>query len=375
MRNLPMVSLKGPDDRLREIDMPAPGAEWTTHIPVSVNDTYGDPFIPEQVGNTVAKLNLLGAQRRPTAIFTKAGPNQQVLAALGAVEDPRRVIVFYSLTGLDEGGISFTERSQTISNLKKIFPHVMILARPIIAGRNDSEENLARLVATAHTEGIPFVLGGVHDQNKKKKLAGSVEEKLLQLCREQDVPAFFKTSCAAAWATQQDCWVHEFTGPHWLEEVCQLGYEASVSDDGGVVLPQGTTGDINFLRMLCRSEIYVEQIVSNYNVLSMSLVPGILLEATSSWFAWSENIEVCLDCDYCIIRQIEYLRRDRVSVGVHPSRLLDAVDQKNGQLTLERLRGRKIGRTEDRSKLHRYGDLRVTKPCYAHLYAHPGDPA
>ena len=354
-------------DRLRMVDMPVSGADWSADIPTSVNDTYGDPFIPEQVENTVAKINLLRTQRPLTAIFTKAGPHDGVVEHLKSILQPEKVIVFYSLTGLDEGDISFDERCAMLSALTDLFPHLMVFARPIIGGRNDHEENLVRLVRTASDHGVQFVLGGLHDRNKRKILADEVEERLLELCDEAGVPAFYKTSCAAAWASEQECWVHELGTPVNLDVAAELGYAVAVDGDG-IALPRGTTGDINFLRMLCRCEVYVDEVISNYNVLTMPLVSGILLEATSSWFAWSENIEVCLDCDYCIIKQIEYLRKSRVSVGVHPSRLPEVVDREHGEYAVRRLRGTKLNRHTDRSRFHRYGDLRTTKPCTVRRY-------
>lgn len=355
------------DDRLREVDYPRTGAAWSEHVPVSVNDTYGDPFIIEQVHNTVAKLNLLRTQRLPTAIFTKAGPDDRVFDVLQGVLAPEKVIIFYSLTGLDEGDISFDERRRMIATLCTRFPNVVIFARPIIKDRNDDPANLARVVQVAKDLGRPFVLGGLHDRHKKKMLAGSVQEQLLAMCDEQQIPAFYKTSCAAAWTSGENCWVHDIGEPQRVEVAERLGYPVRV-ENGQVVLSRGTTGDINFLRMLCRAEVFVEEIVSNYNVLTLPLREGILLEATSSWFAWSENIETCLDCDYCIIKQIEYLRRKRVSVGVHPSRLIDVVDLDEGQYTVSTLRGTKLNRKLERPTLHKYADLRTVSPCHTRRY-------
>jgi hypothetical protein len=359
------------DDRLRPVDFPAAGAEWSEEIPVSVNDTYGDPFIIEQVDNTISKLNMLLMQRRPIAIFTKAGPDDDVFTALRRVVNPRNVVIFYSLTGLDEGDISFDARREMIATLHTIFPNVMVFARPIIRGRNDNPENLARLVSVANELALPFVLGGVHDRHKKKQLEDQVQQHLLALCDQQGIPAFFKTSCAAAWAFGLDCWVHDLGTPKRVDIARRLGYGVDLVEDT-LVLPKGTTGDINFLRMLCLAEIYIQEVVSNYNVLTLPLREGIMMEATSSWLVWSENIETCLDCDYCIIKQIEYLRRKRVSVGVHPSRLLEVVDHDKGHYALSGLRGTKLDRRSDLGSLHRYANLRITTPCHAHQYKGAG---
>jgi len=55
------------------VDTTATSTPWYDLLPISVNDTYGDPFIPEQIDNTIEKLRLLINHSAPIAIFTKAG--------------------------------------------------------------------------------------------------------------------------------------------------------------------------------------------------------------------------------------------------------------------------------------------------------------
>lgn len=338
--------------------------EWTRYLPVSVNDTYGDPFIPEQIAGTVEKLEALAGHRAPIAIFTKAGYNEAVFDRLAQVPDLGKVVVFYSLTGLDEGGIDFDERLRVLERLRGLVPHLAVLTRPIIRNRNDSPEMLSRLVdaAAAHT-GL-LVLGGVHDGAKRKRLDSSVEDFLIAGCEEQDITVFYKTSCAAAWLHGESCWVHEQGEPRDLDALAGLGYEFE-ADDTHVVLPRGTTGDINFIRMLCRCGVYVEELISNYNLLTFP-TGGHKLESTSSWFAWSDNIEVCLDCDYCIITQIEYLERKKVTIGVHPTRLPELGGGGTG-IRFDSFRKTKLVRGGARG--HTYADVRVVKPCRIALYA------
>ncbi|TDC79017.1 hypothetical protein [Streptomyces hainanensis] len=340
---------------------------WSRWLPISVNDTYGDPFIPEQIENTTAKLASLSDHNAPIAIFTKAGYSSRVLERLGAVTHIDRAVIFYSLTGLDEGGISFEERVRMIAALKRLFPNTLVFTRPIIRNRNDDPGTLRRLseVAAAHT-GL-LVLGGLHDAKKRKKIENSVEDQLIAYCDELGVKTFHKTSCAAAWLHGRDCWVHDLKGPRNLDVLVSLGYEFGVTD-GRVVLEQGTTGDINFIRMITSSEVFVHNLVSNYNLLTLPSGKR-KLESTSSWFAWSENIDTCLDCNYCIIKQIEYLKKMRVRIGVHPSRLPEIVTGARTTIDFERFRLTKLPRGE--SGRHTYGDVRVTKPCRARVYASP----
>jgi hypothetical protein len=348
-------------------DAGAAAPEWTRAIPVSVNDTYGDPFIPEQVANTVLKLEALRDHLAPIAIFTKAGYDTGVLAQLADLTVKSNVVVYYSLTGLDEGGISFPERVRFIERLTAVFPNVFVFTRPIIRRKNDSPANLKRLAQVAADLTGQLVLGGLHDAKKRKQIERPVESQLIEYCDELDVRTFHKTSCAAAWTFDRPCWVHDLGRPKELDAAAALGYELTATEDG-VRLGAGTTGDINFLRMLTGANVYVDRIVSNYNLLTMA-TGGRKLESTSSWFAWSENIDTCLDCSYCIIKQIEYLKKMRVRIGVHPTRLTEVAVGEQDHTALSTMRLDKLAK--DSSEAHHYSDVRVEKPCRVGLYPKP----
>ncbi|MER6738966.1 hypothetical protein [Streptomyces puniciscabiei] len=354
------------DDPLMRHD-PA-GPTWSQTLPVSVNDTYGDPFIPEQVDNTIVKLRELRWHRAPIAIFTKAGPDAAVLDKLRSVADVSQVVVFYSLTALDEGGISFDDRVVMIRELRQIFPNTLVFTRPIIRGLNDDPKTLQKFVDVAAEHTGLLVLGGLHDPYKKKKIQRPVEELLVEYCDAAGVKCFHKTSCAGAYIHGMECWVHDLSAPRNLDAVSAMGYEFDIIDDS-LVLQQGTTGDINFLRMLCRSDVYIEELKSNYNLLTVPAGDH-KLEATSSWFAWSENIETCLDCSYCIIKQIEYLKKMRVRIGVHPTRLPSVVSQHGRRIDLSQFRKTKLRDNPDESR-HVYEHVRVAKPCFTHRYPSP----
>jgi hypothetical protein len=361
--DVPVGSPNSADADLMQTDAGDQAPEWTRSLPVSVNDTYGDPFIPQQIDNTIAKLTALQRHRAPIAIFTKAGFDERVLSALAGVPIKEKVVVFYSLTGLDEGGISFEERVRFIIALKQIFPNTLVFTRPIIRNRNDNPDMLRRLadVAAAYTGAL--VLGGLHDAKKRKTIEMPVEDFLIDYCNELGVPTFHKTSCAAAWLHGLACWMHDLGKPCNCDVLAQLGYDFSVSDHT-VVLRRGTTGDINFIRMISGAEVVVETLISNYNLLTFPT--GMRkLESTSSWFAWSENLDVCLDCNYCIIKQIEYLKKMRVRIGVHPTRLPQIVTGPSHNHDFAAFRLTKLPKRED---LHSYADVRSVKPCRIPLY-------
>jgi hypothetical protein len=343
---------------------------WTRQIPISVNDTYGDPFIPEQVANTVTKLVSLDKHEAPIAIFTKAGYDESVLDQLRAIPVKDKAIVFYSLTGLNEGNISFEERVRTIVELKKIFPNTAVFTRPIIRNRNDDPTTLRKLAEVAGEHTGLLVLGGLHDSKKRKNVDSSVEAQLIEFCDLLGVPTFHKTSCAAAWLYKRKCAVHDLGEPINIDALASMGYEFEITDDS-VTLARGTTGDINFIRILTSAEVFIQDLVSNYNLLTAP-VGQRKLETTSSWFAWSENIEVCLDCNYCIIKQIEYLKKMRVRIGVHPTRLPEIVTRVERPDVFADFRLTKLPR-DDATSRHQYADVRTVKPCRVPLYGRHGE--
>lgn len=339
---------------------------WYDLIPISVNDTYGDPFIIEQVDNTIDKLQKLYNHKAPVAIFTKAPMNEIVIEKLfKTVANHPKVVVYYSLTGLDEGGYSFETRVRMIHALEEVFNHVVILTRPIIRGKNDNIDNLKRIVNVAsNTKSRLLVLGGLHDKYKNKHIEFSVEEMLIQLCDEVGVRTFHKTSCCAAYIFGESCWMHELNEPKNLDVAAELGYKFEVGEDR-IVLNETTTGDLNFLRMLTRAKVFSQKIISNYNLLTLK-TGEVKYEATSSWFAWSENIDTCLDCNYCIIKQIEYLKKMKVKIGTHPSEMVDIVRANNNGHDFSAFRLTKL--RKDTTDMHEYADVRITKPCFVKRY-------
>lgn len=339
---------------------------WYDEIPMSVNDTYGDPFIIEQVDNTIYKLKQLWNHKAPIAIFTKAPYNPEVLEKLKEIKDHKMVIVFYSLTGLNEAGYSFESRVKFIEKLKNMFNHVVILTRPIIKGRNDSPEILQKIVDVAADNCGHLVLGGLHDPFKKKKIESNIEDMMIEMCDKVGVKSFHKSSCCAAYIKNMSCWMHDLGEPQNLDIVQQLGYDFELSNNN-IVLKQASTGDLNFLRMLTRANIYTDEIISNYNLLTIK-TGDYKYESTSSWYAWAENIDTCLDCDYCIIKQIEYLKKMKVQIGTHPKDMIKHVSANNTGLDFSTFRRTKIRKELDKKELNTYSDVRITKPCFAKRY-------
>lgn len=342
---------------------------WADEIPMSVNDTYGDPYIVEQIANTLEKVTALADHQAPIAIFTKAPYDKRVLPYLRQIAQNRMVIPFYSLTGLDEGGYSFENRRRMIDEIEKAFGYVVMLTRPIIRNRNDDPKTLRKIVRVAEQTSQLLVLGGVHDSKKRKKLTGDVEQILLDMCDENGVRAFHKSSCLGAYVHNQRCWMHDLEPEgRNLQLIQELGYQTYAGLSGEqpcLVLPRASTGDLNFLRILTRAQVYTEKLISNYNLLTIPTGEQ-KYECTSSWFCWAKNIDTCIDCNYCIILQIEYLKRNPVEIGTHPRELLDVVRASNVGVDFGSFKLTKL--PNESQELHTYNDARVTKPCMRHRY-------
>ena len=351
---------------------------WYKCIPVSINCAYGDPLLKTQIEDTCRKLESLTDHLAPVGFCTKGIMTDAAYERFSSLKPSNNIVIRYSLTGLDEAGFTFEQRVDTIQKLCQLFgsSNIIISPRPIIAGRNDSYDNLARIVQVAAKSGQKLIIGGLHNTYKHKTIAEKVEGWILRLCERNSVKVFYKSSCASAFTKGTNCWMHDLGAPQNLAVVEDLGYDFNVVDER-IRLSRGTTGDLNFLRVVTASDISTESLVSNYNLVSFSNEKR-PIEHTSSWYAWARNLPSCLACDYCIINDIEYLDRNRKDVGIHPvdlskfARLL-ANDVTTG-LPMKRLGG-KFARipAEDnephRSSEIRYNTVRVKKPCMTHAYS------
>ncbi|MCX6779120.1 MAG: hypothetical protein NTU97_02725, partial [Candidatus Magasanikbacteria bacterium] len=63
----------------------------------------GDPLFPTQLKDTLAKLDSLKNHQGPIAIITKMKVELEVAKKISRPN----LIIFYSFTGLNEGGFSF----------------------------------------------------------------------------------------------------------------------------------------------------------------------------------------------------------------------------------------------------------------------------
>lgn len=341
--------------------------EYYDALPISINDAYGDPFLPEQIDNTIYKINSLSNHQAPIAVVSKAPYNERVFWKLENKLVPNSMlVVFYSLTGLNEGGFSIENRLRAIRALQDVFGEIVIITRPIIQGKNDSNDCLNFLVDVASQTSGLLVLGGLHDSYKMKKISSQTEDMLIDICEKKNVKYFFKSSCCASYIKNIPCWLHDTSEPQNVKAIQKLGYNFEVLSDG-VVLDQATAGDLNFLRMVTRSRVYCKKIINNFNVLSISGKRK--LECTSSWFIWARSLDRCIGCSYCIINQIEYLDNRAEEIGCHPSEIdyLASINTSIPNTYLSDKLNHDIN-YRDSNGLISYETLRTVKPCSKKIY-------
>lgn len=293
---------------------------WFENIPVNINNN-GDPLIDNQIESTIAKIKSLEGYANIFHICTKAVPSEYAFSLLEKLTENQKKNLFlsYSLTGLNEGGFSFEQRINAIDRLYSILGDVTILLRPLIRGRNDSKENIKRIIEVASSHGNRIILGGLHNDKLIKQLEDETKQYFIQCCKENHVKFFNKTSCAVADEFDTICKVHDYDGntPKNIEVLDMLGYEYEIIE-GKIVLSQASSGDMNLVRFITESMPYTRKLISRLN--KITTVDSHNYEVTSGWLSWSENKPCNIGCDYCVMSQIDYLK-DRSSVGCHPKEL------------------------------------------------------
>lgn len=353
-------------------DLESDTPEWWGYLPVSVNCSYGDPLLHQQELDTAAKLSHLisTGHRAPFGFCTKGLLSPRAEQMFRSLPESPNLVFRYSLTGLAEANYDFDRRVDSIRRLEDIFgkEKVIISPRPIIAGRNDDEANLARIVEIAAQGSRVLILGGFHNFWKHKMLSDHVDKFLRKECETNNVSFFYKSSCSSAFVTGTACWMHDLSEPRNLDVLAQLGYSFTIENEAQyarVVLDEATTGDLNFARMITGSLPATRALISNYNLVSPSPASQDI-EQTSSWFVWARNLPQCLNCDYCIINDIEYLQQERKDIGVAPTLLPETLTKRHRLFTftkggLAKPRPAADGRTD-------YTRIRIVKECRRHSY-------
>ena len=347
---------------------------WWTRLPVSINCAYGDPLIRQQEQDTAIKLSHLAESEHQAPFgFCTKGLLSKAGEALFRTLPPSPNYVFrYSLTGLDEAKYDFDARVDTIHRLGAIFgkEKIIISPRPIIAGRNDDEANLARIVKVAADTSRVLIVGGFHDPWKHKLVSERVDKFLKDECDANGVRYFYKSSCSSSFVTGTACWMHDLGTPRNLAVLEQFGFAYELDESGDtpvVVLDQATTGDLNFVRAVTASLPRTKRLISNYNLISASPA-RIDVEQTSSWYVWARNLPQCLNCDYCIINDIEYLEQERKDVGVQPHQLAETLGVVHREPPAAKGGAAQVSSPDGNKDRVDYTMVRIVKPCRRYAY-------
>jgi DNA repair photolyase len=304
-------------------------------------------------------LTALRNHKAPIAIVTKAGFNQETINRLKGTDVSDMMTLFYSLTGLNEGNIPPQEREKMIAELTKHFGKINLMLRPIIHGRNDDYKLLSNILDVAKEYDMNVTFGGLLTDDRKKILNEFTVNLITDLCEKRGLKHFHKTSCAAAHMKGMDCWSHT-TGKPVNVDVARGLYPDTHITKPGLILPSATAGDLNFLRMLTKSQgVYTNELLDNGNRLTINSGDRIL-ESNSSWFDWSRNTCQCYNCDYCYIKNIEYLGERNVETGCDPRELVNFVQKPRpgAEMLVDRSPERMVG----------YNDVRTIQPCMAKAY-------
>jgi hypothetical protein len=290
-------------------------------LPVSINNVLGDPFISAQVEDTFSKLDDLGSTGHsgPISIITKFPFDDALLSRLSSYSGLKNLIVFYTMTGFSEGGMSFAQRLKVYERLSAIVPNTVLLFRPIIEGRNDSDKIIRTMLAACRQTATCLVYTGFYvqrGQNRYKYLSKKTEAMLVRIAEEVGVKVFPKSSCATQHLLGGCCFTHVDGAPLHLP-VLRRFYLVD-ENEAQPVVRNISAGDRNFIRFICHANVSVE-ISASYHFLTI-LSPGPLL-CSSSWFSWSRIVDCSIKCWYCSTEYVFPECKQPESIGCNPSSL------------------------------------------------------
>jgi len=247
--------------------------EALNRIPVIVNDCYGDPLYPLQFSNTLSKLKSLYGREGATVVVTKGIVSKKEICQMEPFIS-QNVVFVYSLTGLNEGNISFKKRKDTICRLSKICDKIVPIIRPIIIGRNDKMSVLKSIIDVVANYSSVLVYGGYKENGAERynKISESLETQIINYARDKELQVFRKSACAVAHLLNHPCSAHRdncLPSTTGLEILKSLGYNC-VLKDSKIFISSGTIGDCNFIRFITGSQPIIRNIDRRSNILSFS---------------------------------------------------------------------------------------------------------
>jgi hypothetical protein len=290
-------------------------------LPVSINNIIGDPFIADQTENTFSKLESLrdSGHRGPISIITKSKLGVSELSRLSDYLGFGNLIIFYTLTGMNEGGISFEERVGVYEKLVKTVPNLVLLFRPVIKGHNDSKEMINSIVKVCSDTNTRLVYTGFYNEKKEKILDKDTEREIVNCADEKDVKVFSKSACATSDISGDVCFAHvNRLEPFNLDFVKQF-YDLEVNNEQ-IILMDGTPGDCNFVRFVTRKKTVLRDGDLHH---FLSLGTDIPLLCSSSWFSWSDIVPCSMGCWYCSAEYVFPECKEPKQIGCNPVEIFD----------------------------------------------------
>lgn len=214
---------------------------YSPNIPLAIHNSATDPF---QKGVKEVTFEILdGLEKRKikniVGLITKEYVNLDDLKRLEKYQQVRPVI-FLTYSGLTERieKVVKEKRLETMKNLKKANLKKVLYYRPVIAGVNDSQENIKHIIELGEKyfdcivrsalkldlnivqymakRGVRFDKKydvGVNIHDSLKKLPKETREKVDLHLAKAKIPYFKKTSCAISWLYHQADY-----NAHWIRE-------------------------------------------------------------------------------------------------------------------------------------------------------------
>lgn len=289
-------------------------------IPVSINNILGDPFIPIQLEDTFSKLDSLKESQHngPISIITKFPITAPLLNRLSQYKTLPNVIIFYTLTGFDEGGTPFTDRQGIYRQIAAIMPNTVLLYRPIIPNKNDAHCVVDTLLEICRETETCLVYTGLyveHNGIKSKHLASETERLILDVAKNKGIPIFSKSACATSHLLRTHCFAHVSKPPDCLDIVSNLYGDRF--DNSLFSLTQGTPGDRNFVRFITGRNPSLTGVSSRHHFLSIQSSDYPLL-CSSSWFSWSRIAPCDIGCWYCSTEYVFPECKEPEQIGCNP---------------------------------------------------------
>lgn len=304
-----------------------------SEIPVSINSNYGDAFQPTQWDDTINKLQKLSesSHKGPVMIGSKYIISDLQLQELKNINPD--VWIFISITGIENScRFSFSEYCDYYKRACKILKNVVCVIRPIIPLRNDKHSILLPIIEMTAQGRKMLTYGGFKDpkadgspQYRNEDLFSWIENE----CRKRSICCTEKTVCLVNEINHTNCFHHCKTMPINLDIISDFGYNYEF--DGEKIIVSGwngiskvTSGDISFIKMLCKSSLVVPKHLYKSLVLSIKLGDTPLV-CTSSWFNWATQKHCVVKCDYCFAGENVDTRIDLDYYGCNPIDLLSVL--------------------------------------------------